>query len=369
MTLVHIISQYDEKVDEKTKAELVSYGDVGPPLMELEPFEEVVKKLRNSGKKTAICSVRLGDLWGDGIYNRTHNINYLNIARYIKKYGGYDPVGAGILTAYLRPDGRLVLTQGNHRASMKYATCLDRNARISVKIVLHDENITYGEMIRIESADHSRDCNDRTSQSTDDRFRSAFYAGESWAKNLHWYVQPFGINIAGTNPSGKYGTTSYSKIAAARKFDESSCTRYLKAFTTVVDTEKDIMGYATFSATVFLRSFRESINYVDEANDIDSVTGFIDYIYNNRYNLTRKFGKNVTQQKLSEGSTRIKSPEIGVARLISLYNEYCENILEAKIPTANKHAIGYSSSEYKTFLDKTNSDLRIRVDEIAKNLF
>lgn len=369
MTLVNITSLYDEKVDEKTKTDLVSYGSVGSPLMGIEPFERVIEKLRSSDEKTAICNVKLGDLWADGKYNRPYNINYLNIARFIKKYGGFDPVGAGFLTVYVRPDGRLVLTQGNHRASMKYATCLDSNARIAVKIILHDENISYDEMIRIESADHSRDCNDRTSQSTDDRFRSAFYAGESWAANLHWYVQPFGINIAGTNPGGKYGTTSYAKIASARKFDESSCTRYLKAFTTVVKNEKEVMGYATFSATVFLHSFRESIKYVDEVNGIDSITGFIDYIYNKRYDLTFKFAKNVTQQKLSEGSTKIKSHEVGVARLISLYNEYCEKIIDAKIPAANNHAIGYSSNEYKVFLDKTNSDLQYRVGEIAQNLF
>lgn len=369
MTLKKVIDLFDEKVDAKTKTMLASMGSVDSPPLGIDEFETVFEKIKKQGQKSGICRARIGDLYTDATYNRSNNINYTNVSRHMKKIGGFSNRAAGVISAFVRPDGKLVVTKGNHRVTMKYASCLDPNEQITVEITLHDADSSYSDIIRKEAEDHNVDCNYRTSQNTDDRFRAAFHAGESWAVNLHWYVQPFSISIAGTNPNGKFGTTSYAKIAEARNLDESSCSRYLKAFTDVVTTEKEVMGFATFSATSFLYNFRESIKYVDDANNMDSITGFFDYIYNKRYELSGKFGKNVTQQKLSEGSNKIKGHEIGVARLVSLYNEYCEKILEAKIPVSNKNAIGYSSKEYQRFLEKTNVDLRLRVDEISHNLF
>jgi len=252
--------------------------------------------------------------------------------------------------------------------TMLYASCLDPNARIPAAVTLHEESDDYGDIVRVEAANHNEDCNYRTSQSTDDRFRAAYHAGESWAENLHWFLDQFGIGIAKTNLNAKCEATSYAKISESRKLDEYSCSRYLKAFTQVV-SEKEVMGFATFSATQFLKCFRESIKYVDDNNNVDSVTGLLDYIYNHRHNKSHGYLNNVTQQKLSEGSNKVKGYEIGVARLITLYNEYCEKVIAAKIPTSNNHAIGYSSKEYLKFMQDTNSDLRLRVGEISQSRF
>lgn len=369
MALVRIIDLYEEKVDTKTKTMLASMGTNGSPPWGIFIYEQIIDNLLATGQKSAVCLIRVGDLFSDSLYNRPFNINYRKVASSMKFSGGFCERAAGVIAVFRRPDGKLVTTQGNHRVTMKYASCLDPDAYITAELSIHDANTDDSQMIKTESSNHHVDCNNRASQTTDDRFRSAFHGGDSWAVNLHWYVQPFGINIAGTNPNGKFGTTSYAKISEARNFDESSCSRYLKAFSDVVTTEKEVMGFATFSATSFLNNFRESIKYVDDTNNVDSVTGFVDYIYNKRAELFRGILKNVTQQKLSAGSNKIKGHEIGVARLVSLYNEYCDKIINAKIPAANSNAIGYSSKEYKQFLDNTNVDLRHRVGEISKSLF
>jgi hypothetical protein len=70
--------------------------------------------------------------------------------------------------------------------------------------------------------------------------------------------------------------------------------------------------------------------------------------------------------KLTEGNGKFKGEEVNVARLISLYNEYCLKVLRAKIPTSNNHAIGYSSNEYLDFIKQADETVRSRVDEIAR---
>jgi hypothetical protein len=369
MALVRIIDLYEEKVVAKIKTKLASMGTIGSLPWGIFKYEEIIETMLATGQKSVDCLIRVGDLFSDPLYNRTLNINYRKTTDNIESSGGFSEQAAGHITVFRRPDGKLVVTQGNHRVTMKYASCLDPDAYIKAELHIHDIDADESQMIKKEAYNHHVDCNNRASQTTDDRFRSALRSGASWAENLHWYVQPFGISIAGTNQNGKFGTTSYAKIAEARNLDESSCSRYLKAFTDNVVTEKEVLGFATFSATFFLRNFRESIKYVDDMNSLDSVAGFIDYIYNRRFEWSRGFCKNVTQQQLTTGSNKIKGHEIGVARLVSLYNEYCEKIISAKIPSANNNAIGYSSKEYRHFIDNTNVDLRHRVDEISKKLF
>jgi hypothetical protein len=368
MGLKKLVDLFEEKVDTKTKTTLASLGAVDKPQLGVDTYERAIDNLATMGGKSAICMVRVGDIYTDTTYNRGDNIHYTNIIKNMKKVGGFSYITSGTISLFVRPGGKLVTTQGNHRATMLYASCLDPNARIPATITLHDSNTEYNEIVRVEASNHNEDCNFRTAQSTDDRFRAAYHAGESWAENLHWFLDQFGIGVARTNPSAKYEATSYAKISESRKLDEYSCSRYLKAFTQVVN-EKEVMGFATFSATHFLNGFRESIKYVDDNNNVDSVTGFLDYIYNHRHNRSHGYLNNVTQQKLSEGSNKIKGHEIGVARLITLYNEYCEKVISARIPKSNKHAIGYSSNEYKKFVDSTNADLRLRVGEIAQSRF
>ena len=43
----------------------------------------------------------------------------------------------------------------------------------------------------------------------------------------------------------------------------------------------------------------------------------------------------MTQSKLTEGNSKFKGEEVNVARLISLYNEYCQIVLKAKLNENN----------------------------------
>ena len=214
--LLIVYKCYENKVDEKTKEYLQGFGTVDNAPENLPLMEDVVKKY-NSGEitegSTVICSGRVGDLLSDPTYNRIDELRYGNQKRHIENRGGYSNDAADTLSAYCRPDGRAVLTKGNNRASLRYACGRNTNSRVVISLKLHRKNISYAEMIRIESLDHNTDSNYRTNQSGDDKFKSAYYAEEEWAVNLFKYLEPFHIGIAGTLDGAKFVCPSHSYLS------------------------------------------------------------------------------------------------------------------------------------------------------------
>ena len=75
----------------------------------------------------------------------------------------------------------------------------------------------------------------------------------------------------------------------------------------------------------------------------------------------------MTQSKLTEGNSKFKGEEVNVARLISLYNEYCQIVLKAKLNENNNHAIGYSSDVYLNYMKSADADIRARFVQMSKD--
>ena len=221
-------------------------------------------------------------------------------------------------------------------------------------------------MVRIESLDHTLDAAYRTAQNQEDKFKSSYYAKETDAINLYNYLDQFSIGVADTNPNAKFGTTSHNYIKSAEKRDDSACSKYLKIFTEK-NCEKLVGGNAAFAATVFLSTFKTAIDTIDRLNACDSIDGFINYIYHDRNNFSNGFLPDMTQSKLTEGNSKFKGEEVNVARLISLYNEYCEIVLKAKLNENNNHAIGYSSDVYLNYMKSADADIRARFVQISKD--
>lgn len=364
MTLKNIIELYENKVDDKEKLK-----SLGMPLLDTVPkgfllYSEAVEKFNPQPGDTIFGLVPVKDIWGDDTYNRVNSIHYGNIAKNLKNRGGFSHKSSGAVSLFCRPNGKLVATKGNHRVTKRYAIAQDPNALIPAEITFHTSE-KYDDIIQAEALDHNVDCNYRTTQNTDDRFKAAYHSGEQWAVNLYRYLDKFSIGIAETNSTANYEASSYRSITKSRDLDEESCSRYLRSFTSVVNVN-ELGGIATFAATSFLSSFVHSIKYIDENNNVDSIEDFLGYIYKERSNFSHGFLDTVTQAKLTEGNSKFKGEEVNVARLISLYNEYCLKVLRAKIPTNNKDAIGYSSNEYLDFIKKADENVRSRVDEIAR---
>ena len=115
--------------------------------------------------------------------------------------------------------------------------------------------------------------------------------------------------------------------------------------------------------------FQTAIENIDRLNTCDSFDQFMDYIYHTRKEKSGTFLENMTQAKLTEGNGKFKGPEVNVARLITLYNEFCEKVLKADLGGKNSHAIGHNSKAYNEFVKSADPDIRLRVDEVARQTY
>lgn len=364
MTLINIVQQYESRVPESEKQKLSTLGFVDKLPLGILPLEEAIKQYNPQPGDSFTALVPVSGLYSDPKYNRSDKIHYGNIGKNLARRKGFSYKSAGILSGFMRPNGKIVLTKGNHRGTKGYAACRNPEALLPIEITFHITD-DYDQIVRIESEDHNIDCNYRTSQSQEDRFKSAYYAEEESAISLYNFLDKFRTGIADTNPSAIFSVSSHSYIEKSRALNTNLCEEYLAAFTGN-KCESCIGGNATYAGTSFLTSFRNSIQYIDINNDVKSFNDFMKYIYHDREDLSHGFLSNVSQAKLTEGNGKFKGEEINVARLISLYNEFCDKVLRAKIPTNNKTAIGYSSNEYLDFIKSADESVRSRVDEIAR---
>ena len=380
MTLINLVEQCDSKLTSAQKSFLSTLGVVDNPVQGLLTLEEYLIEHNPQPGDSFVCLVPVGICFSDSKYNRSDRIHFGNIIKHLKRMMGFSYKAAGILSGFLRLNreqirdlqyGRassqyiVVVTKGNHRVTKRYAVSNDTRAYIPMEITIHKTE-NYDEMVRIESLDHTLDAAYRTSQNQEDKFKSSYFAKEEDAVNLYNFLDLFSIGVANTNPNARFGTTSHNFIKAAKKRDEDICKKYLKVFTEK-NCDSVIGGNATFAATVFLLKFKKSIETIDKLNTCNSFDQFMDYIYHTRQEKSNDFLQNMTQAKLTEGSGKYKGEEPGVARLISLYNEFCCKILKAKLNDNSNNAIGYNSKAYNEFIRSSDPDIRGRVHDIAKS--
>jgi hypothetical protein len=375
--LVNVFDQYEKSVDEKTKEYLSGFGSVDRAPQYLPLMEDIIAQydrgeIPDGG--TIICSARVGDLWSDPTYNRILELRYGNQKKHIESRGGYSNDAADTLSAYLRTTLKAVLTKGNNRASMRGACGRNPNSRVTVSLKFHPKNISYNEMIRIESLDHNTDCNNRTNQSGDDKFKSAYYADEEWAVNLFKYLKPFSIGIAGTLADAKFVCPSHSYLSTSiRVSGKEYTTKYLTAFTKW-DCAKEVQGNATVAGSLFLKTFHEYIDDVDKRNDIDSFSQMMKWFfteYGPAYQILDPDARNLQQSDIVQGNGVYKGNEPAVARFVFLYNDFCR-IKKLKIKGTQKTAIpfeGSDSTAWNTFLSDSNPLMKPALGGLATTKF
>ena len=368
--LLRIVDLYDRKVDDKTKHYLSTFSSIDSPPQGLMLMEDVIKQYESgvilSG--TYLVSARCGDLYTDPTYNRGDNLRYTNQKQHITQTGGYSYNASDTLSAYLRPNLFAVLTKGNNRTSMRYACGMDPNSRVVVSLKLHPKNISQDEMIRIESVDHNTDCNYRTNQTGDDKFKSAFYANEGWAVELYDYLLPFDITIANIDDT-KFIAPSHSYLDNARKkAGDVYTSRYLKAFTEN-ECSSEVLGNAAVAGAFFLKSFAEYIDEVDRLNRCDSFSECLNFWYKERAELLRIVkAKNLTQSDLTVGNGVYKGNEPTIARYVFIYNEYCR-IKELNHNKTYATAIPLGGERWKDFISSAPVWMQGGLTQMAETQF
>ena len=371
MALLNLVDQYEAKNTEEYKSFLSILGCIDSPVKGLLTLDEYLEKYNPQPGETFVALVEVDRCCSDPKYNRTERLHYGNVKKNLKKRSGFSHKAAGILSGFLRKvwngdywEYVVVVTKGNHRVTKRYAVCRDRKVYIAIELTVHSTD-NLDEMIRIESLDHTIDAQDRTSQSQEHKFTSAYFAKETDAVNLYNYLDQFSIGIAETNSLAKFKTTSHNYISKARAYDDTACTKYLTSFTKN-NCEDVVGGNAAYAGTVFLKTFKPAIDKIDELNNCDSFDGMMEYVFKDRSDKSMGFLNDVTQASITAGNGKFKGAEVHVSRFISLYNEYCDKVLKATLPETHNHAIGYSSDAYISYMKSADTDIRMRADEVAK---
>lgn len=361
--LMNVVECYENKVDDKVKLELKSYSVVDTMPAGLPKLEDVIKKYKNDdpefvGGVTVICTASVGDLWSDPTYNRIDALRYNNQKKHIVNRNGFSYVAADTLSAFLRPDLTPVLTKGNNRASKRYACGRNPESRVVLSLKLHSKSLSREEMIRIESLDHNTDCNYRTTQSGDDKFKSAYYAKEPWAIETYNFLKEFNIGVADTLDDAKFKCLSHSYVQEARdKVSLESARKYLKAFTEN-NCETEIAGTATLAGTMFCNFFRSYIEDVDKKNNVDSFSKMMNFWFNQygeaSYSMANPDARNLTQSDITKGTGDNKCKELYVARFVYMYNTFCK-VQRYNISRSQKTAIPFEGSKDSSWLKFLNS--------------
>lgn len=375
--LVRIVDVYDNLAKDTVKSALLNYSVIDSHPTGLPFMEDVIQEYK-SGKITAntvvLCLARIGDLWSDPTYNRILELRYNNNKQHIEKRGGFSHVSADVLSAYVRPNTwEAVTTKGNNRTSMLYGVTNDTSARIAVSLKLHPKDISSEEMIRIESMDHTIDASYRTNQSGDHKFKSAYYAKEAWAVELHRFVAPFSIDIAGTNEEAKFSCPSHSYLSLARKLaGDEYVKKYLDIFTKL-ECDSVILGNAVVAGSLFLKTFAKHITEVDTQNNINSFSDCIKFWFKDRQKIYLEVDpskKCLTQQELTEGNALYKGNEPAVSRFVSIYNEYCnrEKLFNRLFYNGTyATAIPLGGDVFEKFLDSASVMVRSGLRDMAED--
>ena len=394
-TLLNLCDLFSDKVADIVQ-ELLSHLpvlDKAPTdgLLKLEDVIEAHSRGEYEGVDSVHVSARIGDIMTDPEYNRGNNLRYGNQERDLNGMGGFSYRAAGTLVGFLRPGRVTVATQGNNRISMLFAVTRERSSRVPFLLNFHKPLITHKEMIRVESENHNADCNFRSNQSTDEKFKSAYFSEQNWAKLIYNLLKPFGIGIAGTLEGAKFNCTSHSYVDKARKeAGDEFVKRFLETHVDVFSAdncEKEVFGNFVRGGSFFLSTFSTLIADVNEKNDgIDSFGDMMRHYFADREKealATRKIleksgapkqaiasvpvKKCLTQADITQGNRTIKGYTLFVCRFVSVYNEYCKE-QELKFNQSHATAIPIVAGEnFANFIKKEDPILRPSFIDVAKN--
>jgi hypothetical protein len=394
-TLLNLCDLFSDKVADIVQ-ELLSHLpvlDKAPTdgLLKLEDVIEAHSRGEYEGVDSVHVSARIGDIMTDPEYNRGNNLRYGNQERDLNGMGGFSYRAAGTLVGFLRPGRVTVATQGNNRISMLFAVTRERSSRVPFLLNFHKPLITHKEMIRVESENHNADCNFRSNQSTDEKFKSAYFSEQKWAKLIYNFLKPFGIGIAGTLEGAKFNCTSHSYVDKARKeAGDEFVKRFLETHVDVFSAdncEKEVFGNFVRGGSFFLSTFSTLIADVNEKNDgIDSFGDMMRHYFADREKealATRKIleksgapkqaiasvpvKKCLTQADITQGNRTIKGYTLFVCRFVSVYNEYCKE-QELKFNQSHATAIPIVAGEnFANFIKKEDPILRPSFIDVAKN--
>lgn len=357
VNVTHIAENHDALSPKKLEYYRSNYGASLDLLPDLPLYSDLVKSGTMEKGHSYVVLVPVKYLTSDNQYNRVSELNMTKLMTSIKKANGFSYAHCTTLYAFLRWDGTLVLTQGNHRTIMAWLT-QGPDTLVPVNIRVHDID-DHNEVIRIEAENFNTDNNERWNMTQGHRFKGGYIAGDKRYVDLYNFVKPLGISIANTN-LGDYTSLktfeSFASLEEALKIDETPNKILIReTLRSLVKhlVEKDINGLAFIGLINFRKRFEYRLDKIAAMNPLQySFDDFIYYIYRERRHFNGK-GKLITQSDITLSTAATKSRPFHASRYVPLFNEYClDRGLEVnKMGLKGNCAIPDTCDEWKTLLE------------------
>lgn len=372
--LVNIVELCKKTFNESTLKNLRNRYSI--PVTKITESLEDFRILKSDNKlipgNTYVCKVPVSSLFCDNTYNRGDELSKNKILNNLEKTKGFSYNHAGVLVAFLRKNGKLVLTQGNHRATMSYL-CLGENALVPVSIFVHDTN-DEKECVLIESKNFHTDCTYRYNITQSQKFKGGYHSGDESYIDLYELCKSYGISIAKTNHDFDSDCTfeSYEYLIRVLKMDNTidhalsrECLQTLAK--NLKPGDRDIKGYVFMGLFNFRKIFDKTINDVFKNNIGTSFDDFVNFIFNERPK--KQFSNEMTNQKdITQGVGSIKCGYFFASRFVGYFNQYCraKNLKISNGRDSSKYcAIADTSDSWTELLNKMNSELRDKAKESA----
>jgi hypothetical protein len=324
---------------------------------ELPKFTDLLESGVFKPGKSFVCLVPVKLLFSDDYYNRIIFLDLKKAMENLEFAKGFSYNHANSLVAFIRPDGTLVLTQGNHRAAMAYLT-QGPDALVVVNVRVHSEQ-EEKKYIQVEANDFTIDNNNRKNMDQYDRFKGGYVAKDEKYTKLVDIVKPFGISIADTH-KGNYKATktfeSYTYLLQGFSTDDTPNKKIAKECLSMFSkhlVETDIKGYCFVGLVLFLKSFKVRIEAISEMNPLQfSLDDFVHFVFQERRKLNG-VGKLTTQEDITTSTATVKSLKFFASRWVILFNEYCA-VREFKIrgkKVNGEYAIPESCDQWQDFIE------------------
>lgn len=328
--------------------------EYGIPLNEIQEGLPDFRTLQIENKlipgKLYSCKIPVNMLSCDNTYNRGDQISKSKILENLKLSKGFSYSHSGVLVAFLRKDGNLILTQGNHRAIMSYL-CFGENAMLPVSLYVHSEN--EDNYVLKESENFHTDGVRRYNATAGQKFKGGYYSGDKEYVNLYEICKSHNISIANTKVDFDEKCTfeSYEYLSRVIKMDNSiqnslthECLEVLK--NNLKDGDTDIRGYVFLGLFIFRKYFAKPMEDIFKNNPGSSFDNFLKFLLSER--TTKQFGTVLTTQKeITKGCGSIKCGYYFASRFVGYFNQYCR----AK---GLKISNGRDSSRYAAITDSSD---------------
>jgi len=344
-------------------------GAVDSPPQDLPTFEELKRSGKLKPGTAHMCLIKASMLFSDTDYNKPDQLNLPKAIDSVRKAKGFSYSHSNALVAYMRPDGVIVLTQGNHRTIMALYCC-GIDTYVVVNLRIHDSSLSIKQCKKIEAVDFNTDALQRESHKQGQKFRGAYMAEEKWAIELYDFLKDYKVSIAKTNTIkiGPWPTftsvktfETYSKLQEIMRIDDSMNNSYVRqALESLTKNlvEPDINGSAFCGLVIFLMNFSSTLNSFHSKGY--SLDDFIHYIYN-EYRTERGLGRLLVQKDIAKsGSLNIKTYHYFASRYVTLFNEYTR-VRKMKKRQNGVYAISDSSKEWINFT--------AGLDQVARQIY